>query len=153
MSMDASEYAKIINEITVLKGLSSKHIEKIISASILSTYKQDELALKTAGPGDEILFVLKGRLAVISSDGETLALIDSGQCVGEMAVFTNRKRSADVKAVLETEVLKLHKDNLFKFVEEDPAAGVILYRNVIEVLSRHMEKNNLLMEFSHILEG
>lgn len=151
--MDASEYARIINQISVFKGLSPKHLERLISVCARTEYLEDEMALQANSPGDEILIVLSGRLAVESSDNETLALIDPGHCVGEMAIFTKKNRSADVKAVLKTEALKLHKDDLFKFVEEEPAAGNILYRNVIEVLANHMEKNNLLMEFSHILEG
>lgn len=151
--MDASEYAKIINNVAVFKGLSPKNLERLVGVCTRVKYNADEMALEANQEGGEILIVLSGRLAVESSDNETLALIDPGLCVGEMAVFTNRKRSADVRSVLETEVLKLQKEDLFQFVEDEPAAGNILYRNVIEVLSSHMSNNNLLMEFSHILDS
>lgn len=150
--MDASEYARIINNIAVFKGLSPSHLERIIGVCSVVKYSEGDKALVSDSDGNEILIVLKGRLSVVSNDGETLALIDPGLCAGEMAVFTKRKRSADVKAVMDTEVLKLNKDDLFQFVEDEPKAGIIVYRNVIEVLSSHMENNNLLMEFSHILD-
>lgn len=151
--MDASEYARIINKITVFKGMSPAHLERIVGVCSRVEFKEGDRVLAANTDGVEILIVLQGRLSVISSDGETLALIDPGLCAGEMAVFTNRKRSADVNAVMDTEVLKLNKEDLFQFVEDEPKAGNILYRNVIEMLSSHMENNNLLMEFSHILDA
>ena len=70
-----------------------------------------------------------------------------------MAVFTKSNRSATVKSLMETEVLKLKREDLFNFVDKEPKAGNILYRNVIEILSSHMTNNNLMLEFSNILEG
>lgn len=151
--MDAAEYAKIIKNVRVFKGLEPAHLERLVGVCTRLKFEDEELVLKANGEGEVVLIVLTGRLAVISSDRETLALINPGLCVGEMAVFTNRKRSADVKAVLPTEVLKLHKDDLFLFVKEEPVAGNTLYKNVIEILSAHMENNNLIMEFSHILDA
>ncbi len=151
--MDASEYAKIINNIAVFKGLSPKNLERLVGVCTRVTYEEDDNVLEANKPGEEILIVLTGRLAVVGDAGETLALIDPGLCVGEMAVFTKRNRSANVNSVMNTEVLKLHKDDLFTFVEEEPVAGNIVYRNVIEILSSHMANNNLLMEFSHMLDG
>jgi CRP-like cAMP-binding protein len=151
--MYATEYAKIIRNVRVFKGLEPSHLERLVGVCTRLKIDEEELALRANGDGEEIFIVLSGRLAVISSDHETLALINPGLCVGEMAVFTNRKRSADVKAVLPTEVLKLHRDDLFQFVEDEPVAGNIVYRNVIEMLSSHMANNNLILEFSHILDA
>lgn len=151
--MDATEYAKIIKNVRIFEGLAPSHIERLVGVCTRLKFDEEELALKANGDGDDFLIVLSGRLAVVSSDHETLALINPGLCVGEMAVFTNRKRSADVKAVLATEVLKLGKEDLFQFVEDEPVAGNIVYRNVIEILSSHMANNNLILEFSHILDA
>lgn len=151
--MEATEYAKIINNIAVFKGLSPKNLERLVGVCTRVKYEEGDHVLEAHKPGEEILIVLTGRLSVIGDSGETLALIDPGHCVGEMAVFTKRNRSANVNSVMSTEVIKLHKDDLFSFVEEEPVAGNIVYRNVIEILSSHMAKNNLLMEFSHMLEG
>ena len=151
--MDASKYAKIIKNVSVFKNLETNHLERLVGVSTRVKFKENELALETNQPGEEILIVLTGRLSVETADGDSLALVGAGLCVGEMAVFTNRERSATVRASIETEVLKIHKSDLFQFVEDEPKAGNILFRNVIEVLSTHMANNNLLMEFTHILDN
>ena len=83
--MEAAEYAKIIKNVRVFKGLEANHLERLVGVCSRLKFEEEELALKANGDGEDIFIVLSGRLAVIGSDHETLALIHPGLCVGSVS--------------------------------------------------------------------
>lgn len=76
-------------------------------------------------PGDSLFMIVSGSLHVMLDrpDGEeqVLALLASGDCLGEMAILTGQPRSATVRAIEPSELLKLPKDAFERLVAEHPA--------------------------------
>ena len=69
-----------------------------------------ELVIKKGDPGDGLFFVLSGSLRarlVVGFEDRTLARIPAGEVFGEMAMFTQSPRSADVVAEEESRMLRL----------------------------------------------
>ncbi len=78
---------------------------------------------------------------------------------GEMAMFSDqRERSASITAVTPCTIALLNQENLEKVLNEDPTAGLIVYKNIASVLAARLIKANkdilkLTTAFTLALEG
>jgi CRP-like cAMP-binding protein len=87
--------------------------------------------IKKGDPGDALYLVLRGEVRVrliIRMEDKTLSTIRAGHFFGEMALFNNSPRSADVIAVTETRLMRVTQHAFKLFIEEIPElASTVLY--------------------------
>jgi len=106
------------------------------------TLAPGEYVFRQADPGDSIYFVETGRVTVALSvgDGRTLRLrsFGAGTIVGEMAVYTGARRSADVVADEPTVVLRLALSTLQRLENDDPALAARMHKFVARVLAARL---------------
>ena len=96
-------------------------------------YRDGEVIIQQGDTGECFYVVQSGRVEVIqtSEHGQQhLAYLESGESFGEMAIFEKVVRSATIKAVGETRVLKVDKKTLFRRIQEDPLLAVGLLKSM-----------------------
>jgi len=77
----------------------------------------------------------------------------------EIAMFSDqRERSASITAVTPCIIAVLNQENLEEVLDKDPAAGLIIYKNIASVLAARLIKANkdilkLTTAFTLALEG
>ena len=111
--------------------LPDKQVEQVRRFGELCAAPPDTLIIRRGDPGDALYLVLAGEVRVrlvIGLEDKTLSTIGPGKFFGEMALFNNSPRSADVVAVTETRLMRLTKEAFMLFIDEIPQlAGPILY--------------------------
>jgi SulP family sulfate permease len=110
------------------------------------TLAPGEYVFRQADQGDSIYFVQTGRVSVALSVGEgrTLRLrsFGAGTIVGEMAVYSGARRSADVVADEPTVLLRLALSTLRRIEADDPALAARLHKFVAHVLAARLAVAN-----------
>jgi SulP family sulfate permease len=90
-------------------------------------------------PGDALYFVEQGRVAISLplGDGRSARLrsFGPGTVVGEMAVYTQQQRSADVIAEAPTRVYRLSISRLLELEQQDPATAQQLHRFLVKTIA------------------
>ena len=93
-------------------------------------------------PGDAMYFVERGRVAVLLplGDGRSLRLrsFGPGTIVGEMAVYTQQQRSADVLAEGPACVRRLTLESLRKLENDDAVTAQQVHRYVVKVMASRL---------------
>ncbi|WOD20104.1 SulP family inorganic anion transporter [Paraburkholderia kirstenboschensis] len=93
-------------------------------------------------PGDAMYFVESGRVTVSLplADGRNLRLrsFGPGTIVGEMAVYTQQARSADVLAEGPARVLRLTLESLHALERDDPVTVQQIHRFVVKVMASRL---------------
>jgi len=84
-------------------------------------------------PGDAMYVIVSGRI-VVARDGNHLADLSRGECVGEMSLIDGMPRSATVTAVTDCRLLSIDGDGLARIM----AAEVEVARGILRVLSRRL---------------
>ncbi len=92
-----------------------------------------------SGEADQRLYILvSGRLIAASSEEDgsrrIIGEIAAGESVGEMALFTGEKRSADVIAIRDSELIMLSVDAFHKLLARHPGIATGITRIIIERL-------------------
>ena len=100
------------------------------------TYRDGEIIVKQDDTGDCMYVIQKGKAEVIRrKHGKDVVLseLGEGDFFGEMALFENETRSAQVRAKGEVYVLTLDKRALFRRIQADPS---LVFRVLEKMSSR-----------------
>ena len=121
--------------------------------SRLSVLPADTSIFQIGDPGDAVYIISSGEVEIFfrNDTGEQITLERSckGDFFGEISFLDGGSRSASVRATTETEVLRLDRDDLAKFLESRPHAAMHLLaamgrrlRTTVERL-RHTASRNV----------
>ena len=116
----------------------------------ISTYKNyylGDIVIREGEIGDKLYVIEEGRVMVYIDSGDTslvLSTLSSGDFFGEMALITDKPRSATVKALGNLVVLEIKGDELTKAIYEHPEI-MKAFAKQFEIRIKHM-KNFLHMK-------
>ena len=96
--------------------------------------------------GDGLYFVVSGRVRVtkrLSGGGQKdIATLGAGDCLGEMALLDATPRSAGAYASGPTELLRLKRDDLKRWLEADPTLAMQFFAELVSVQSRRLRRTS-----------
>jgi CRP-like cAMP-binding protein len=94
----------LLKRIAIFKSLSDEAIEQVAGGLKMRTLQAGEVLFNLGDPGDELIFVRRGEIAIYMPDankpqeGQTLRIFKSGDILGEMALIDRLPRSASARA-------------------------------------------------------
>lgn len=135
----------------VFNNLSEDQIDRIVSISNEKNFAKGECVFEAGSPSDEVIILITGQLEISVND-DYLATIDETGIAGEIGIFTNQPRSANVIALKKSKAISISRDNLIELAHTDKDMGLQIYQNIITILCEHLRRNNLMMGFEHLLE-
>ncbi|QUS40976.1 cyclic nucleotide-binding domain-containing protein [Tardiphaga alba] len=98
-----------------------------------------ETLFRQGDPGDDVYFVLSGRLRAIvmnGNDRKVLGEIRRGETIGELALFTGEPRSASIIAMRDSSVAKVSRSVVEAAISKVPQIALSMTRLVIERFRR-----------------
>lgn len=112
-----------LRRIKVFAGLSDEQIQRFLQYMELKEVRQFAQLAKQGDPGDAMYLILQGEIRVrlmIGGKETILATLSNGEFVGEISLYDNGPRSADVLANSDSVLLKISASAFQKVVEEAP---------------------------------
>jgi ATP-binding cassette subfamily B protein len=105
-------------------------------------FQPGETVFEEGEQGENMYIVLSGSFEVIKRgryrQPKCLAVVESGEHFGEMAVIDNLERTATVRALTPAVTLKFNQRDLL----QQPAASIKLFQNMARLLSKRLRKTN-----------
>ncbi len=135
-----------------LRDLSDEHRRQLLSIGRSRRFIRGEVVFHEGDPGDTVHLIRKGRVAirVTSPMGDvlTLAVLESGEPFGELALFDpEARRSATVIALEATDTLALRRDDFLELRQTNPEMEGILVNILVEQIRR---LSDLLLEAVYV---
>lgn len=128
-----------------LARLDDKLLEQVRLFGELCVAPAGSLIIRKGDTGDALYLVLSGQVRVrlmVGKDDKTLLTINPGQFFGEMALFNEAPRSADVVAVTETRLMRVTQEAFRLFVDEIPqVASPVLFNLATTMADRLVAAN------------
>lgn len=120
-----------LEECEIFDGLPDGSLDEVQERGKTVELDKDEMLFKREQSGSELFIVLEGMLQItvpddLSDRDITLALLGPPEVIGEMAVLTDNDRSADAKALRETELFSLDKESFRNLTEDHPKIALNL---------------------------
>ena len=133
---------KVIQKIRIFEGFELKHVQYLLRIGHIKKFTPGHMIYEVGGPSNEMMVLLKGRLAVIGNSGDVLAEIKAGAPIGEMGVFTGQTRSANISAIELATGLVISKAGLIKIFAANADMKMMVYQNLISVMSERLTEAN-----------
>lgn len=148
--LEANRYVPIQEPVQLidqqlLKGLTQKEVNELTKHLKRKCYGEGEIIIKKGSPAEDIFFLESGRVSIQDTSDEnkdfTLAIINSGNSFGEMALLDKQNRSANVKAQTQVSCFVLLYEILDK-AESLAGVKVKIVTNLAALLSSRLRTAN-----------
>jgi glutaminase len=136
-----------LGDFELVAALDPGELESLGDYLVKKTYAAGETIIKEGAAADSLYFLVAGSVDVCAGglDDETvarLAAIDAGNVVGELALLSNRRRTADVIAANAVTALVLHASDFAAIAQSHPTIHAKLIAAVGESLSERLRRAN-----------
>ena len=132
------ERMKYLKALKFFKEFKNEELAEVLRIGTWYRYKQGTTILKENEKGNYFFIVILGQVQV-ERKGEVIALIDRGNCFGEMAALTSQKRTASIVATEDSVVIRIDAgiiDNLSKDLQ------IRFYKQFINTLISRLESTS-----------
>jgi CRP-like cAMP-binding protein len=123
---DASERIKLLAASNLMRHLPAEQIEQILPCIHACQLKAGEILFKAGDPGDALYIVSRGKVEVLANGqpgseaaGGVIAVLGQGNAFGEMSLLSGSPRTATIRAVEDTDLLKIGRDVFDQLVAAD----------------------------------
>ncbi|MCI0525993.1 MAG: cyclic nucleotide-binding domain-containing protein, partial [Nitrospira sp.] len=141
--LTSSDLMAFLSSTELLGGLDKSILKDLKTELKLARIRSGKILIRQGDVGDCLYIVLNGRLRVSSKhengDEEILGEVGRGQSVGEMAILNDELRSATVRAIQDTELVKFSKEGFNRLMEKYPQA----MRQVTQIITTRFQSSAL----------
>ena len=135
-----------LRRLKVLADFSEDQLELFVSLVEPVQVKPNRVVVKRTDKGDCMYLLLEGEVRVsntVEGRETILANLETGDFFGEICLFDEGARSADVIANRDCTLLKITKQAFDDMIIQHPAIGALFLRSMFRVVVsrlRHMDK-------------
>lgn len=123
-----------LHRLPLLEGIHRRHLRQISRVIHRRVYSDGEVVFRQFEVGSGMYLIQSGKVRIVAEDpirGEVqLAILESGQAFGEMALFDHSPRSASAVAIGDCVLYGLFEGDLDQLERTRPQAAARLLRNL-----------------------
>lgn len=137
--------AGAMRRVKILAGLTDPQLERLAQLMELQRIKQWTVIVKQGDPGDAMYLILEGELrARLMTGGKetTLSTLGPGDFFGDMSLFDQGPRSADVVANVDSTVLKITAAAFENLAKEAPDLAAPFLMSTAKTLAARIRADN-----------
>jgi CRP/FNR family cyclic AMP-dependent transcriptional regulator len=145
-------HATLRKRIPLFLGLAPADFGQLENRLARRRYAAGQVIFHMGDEGGSLHVIERGRVKVTipSSSGEELilAILGTGDLLGELSLFDGKPRAATVQALEDTDTLCLHRDDLFALMR----TRFPVVERILEVLARRLRETDTQLAESHFLD-
>lgn len=126
---------EMISRVPLFANLGKKHLKSISEVGKRLSYDPAEKIVKKGEEGNGLYLILEGQVEVRSGD-RVLANLGKGNFFGEIALFDNQPRSADIVAVSSTTCLGITALSFERILQREPKIVLAIIRELAHRLRK-----------------
>jgi len=134
-----------LRRIKILSNLKDAQLAHLADYMELENVAQHAAVFNQGDVGDAMYLVLAGELrarTMIGGRETVLITLSTGDFFGDMALFDNGPRSADVIANVDSRLIKISAVNFYRLIREAPALATPFLQATARTLSSRIRADN-----------
>jgi predicted acylesterase/phospholipase RssA/CRP-like cAMP-binding protein len=125
---------QVLGNVPLLAGLGEELMKSLAERAELVSVKKGDLVVRENDPGDALFAVVSGRLQAYtklkSGRERVFATYCNGDCFGEMPLLSGETQWASVRALNDSVLLKIPREDFDAVVHRDPRVAVSFTRRM-----------------------
>jgi signal transduction histidine kinase len=135
---------ELLRQLPLFAGLSDDDLKWLYSQAEPVSTPAGELLIEEGSPGHAMYIILDGEFQVTKRSGPQEIALDvrePGAVIGEMSLLDHAPRSASVRALRDSHLLKIHDDAFHQLLSASPSAALI----ILETVTARLRQNESLL--------
>ena len=128
----------LIRRVPLFSLLTNEQAQGIADNVVKRRFRRGELVVEHGKKSDALFILLTGRARVLTADSRgrevILAVLQSGDYVGEMSLIDNEPHSATVRAEIQTDMLVLGRAEFARCLPENSSLSYAILRGLVQRL-------------------
>lgn len=139
---------KVLSNTSIFAGLTKIHLKNILPLAQKIQFPIETFIIKEGDIADGLFVIIQGRVEVLKKSApdnnklQKIADLGTGQSFGEIALIDQSPRSASIRTLEPTTVLKISINNIDKIASLDNQIYATLLKNIAMDLSRRLRYAN-----------
>ncbi len=126
--MLAEEKLQFLQKTELFAELSEADLESISDIAHEIEYTADHTIFEEGADGDSLYLLVDGEISIIKAETEVLSFKEKGYCFGEVALIDDKPRSATIKTVTPTRLLRITRNEFYQAFAREPLIGRGMFR-------------------------
>lgn len=134
-----------LRQFDVLAGLGQAELEQFIGHCMVMEIEEGGIIMKKGSPGDGLFMILSGEARVrlvAAGEDQTLATVKAGSFIGEVAMFSQTQRSADVLAETLCHLLFMSTEAFRNMMKAEPKLSSAILFALGQIMADRMMTGN-----------
>jgi CRP-like cAMP-binding protein len=136
--------ARLWQQTPLFKDIPGAHIEFLCSKMHVRQFSSGEVIFTQGDQGAGAILVLQGQVRIMA-DKTQLAVLESGDFFGEIALAAPERRTADASATAVSKLVYFLKQDLEEWIENEPRLGARFLMNLSAALAVRLYEANQLI--------
>lgn len=128
----------LIRRVPIFSMLTNDQAQGIADSVVKRRYRRGEIIVEHGRKSNALFILLTGRARVLTADSRgrevILAVLQSGDYVGEMSLIDNEPHSATVRAEIQTDMLILGRPEFARCLPENSSLSYAILRGLVSRL-------------------
>ena len=128
----------LIRRVPLFSLLTNEQAQGIADNVVKRRFRRGELVVEHGKKSDALFILLTGRARVLTADSRgrevILAVLQSGDYVGEMSLIDNEPHSATVRAEIQTDMLVLGRAEFARCLPDTSSLSYAILRGLVQRL-------------------
>jgi CRP/FNR family cyclic AMP-dependent transcriptional regulator len=128
----------LIRRVPLFSMLTADQAQAVADSVVKRRFRRGELVVEQGRKSNALFILLNGRARVLTSDSRgrevILAVLESGDYVGEMSLIDNEPHSATVRAEVQTDMLVLARADFARCLPENSTLSYAILRGLVRRL-------------------
>ena len=135
MQMPTRQCLETLRKVPLLQFCTYRELIMIYEVARFRSMGANELLFCEGQQGRSATVVISGTLA-LERQGQTLAVAESGSCIGELSLVRSMARSCDARTLEASELLIIDRDRFLQILKQDTELGSKLSWHLLKRMSR-----------------
>jgi NTE family protein len=122
--------AELLGSVSIFSGLDDALRDRIASRTNVVELPGGSFLFRQGDEADALFVVLSGRCEIMDDTETVLSVVGRGTVIGELALLTDAPRAASIRALRDTQLLELPREEFNRLLHEEPTFGVELTREL-----------------------
>ncbi len=127
-----------LKRVALFSGLGERQLDTLAAASARRSFSRGRMIVAEGESSQSLYILLSGRAKVQRSDTEgkevILAVLEPGECFGEMSLLDNEPRSASVITLVSCDFMAINKEAFLGVLGENPQIAMNIMRGLVKRL-------------------
>lgn len=129
-----SNYTDFLKQVPIFSDLDEESLKIVAQSGVLQSYKKDSMILSEEDAGNALFVIAQGKVKVVRSDSEDkeviLAILNTSDFFGEMALLDGLNRSANVIAMEDSKLFIIQRGEFLNLLRKYPDVSIALLQEL-----------------------